>query len=1231
LRLEPLEDRRLLSVEPVPTPLEPVDPWGGLVYHSSLSAEVSAPGETDRFTVDLDDRQMLSVVVDPEETLWPTIELLDPNDSFIGRITGDAVGKDAVLPRIPTTVAGTYTVVVSGSSDTAGGYTVRLILGAIVETEAHGGPANDTATVAQDLDPAFIPLPQGSAERIAVLGDVGQTLLADPAASDMGDWYRFSLVDGQSAALALAALTPGSITLDLFDGVGNPLATGVTAGNVEQAIGNFRDTTTDGGRDVYRARVTADSAVPYNLMIARDAGFHLEPGNDADPEALEITRTGTAMGAVGGGAEWLPTTAEFVIHLSADGLRGDLLRDLTAENPALYPSFLRLRDEGAFTYNARADYTNTYTLPNHTSMLTCRPVSRPPGQPEPVEHGWTINYYTPSYPTLHENHPDLDYVPSVFDVVHDRGLSTGHFASKSKFALFEVSYNEIHGADDLDPVGGDNGRNKIDVSVIDYDTARLTNTFVARMSADPCNYSFVHLVDLDAIGHSYGWGSPTWNNTVVAVDGMIGQILTLVDAHPLLVGRTALVVTADHGGKDYNHGTASLIENARIPFFVWGPGIPAGADLYALCGQYADPGETIPDYNARRQPIRNGGSGNFALKLLGLDPVPGSTIGAEQPDVVDEYRVAVHAGDLLTIETFTPAAGPLEFVNELDPAMELYDPAGNLVAHADGATLSHTATVSGSYAIRVLAEAGTAGEYSLHVAGHGGDAPALEVTSTEPAAGERLSNDRPTITVDFSHPILLGSLDRFDLTLDGLPALEVETVDGNTATFVLPDGLADGPHDVAIAAGAIFDLQGSPIEPFGGTFFVDRAGPRVIESSVLNGSVLPAGTLTYTARFDERLDAAALDVWDVLLRGSVSGYRYPDALAYEPSTSTLTVQFAQLPPDNYLLSLYSGDGAFQDVSGHDLDGEPNPWATTPSGDGFPGGDFFVMFTTRYVAVAGRHVFYNGSLFDGNQPAADPQDDAAIAVDKRPLLPGQTATSAHYTSYDRGINGVMVDVANLPGVPTAADFAFRVGRQGDPAEWTPAPPPRGVTVRPGMGVGGSDRVTFTWDDHAITNQWLQVRVLPTLNTGLLEEDVFYFGNAVGESGDSAADARVNAVDVLLARNNPRTLLDPAPVDFPYDFNRDGRVNATDMLLARANQTYWLDALPLINALHRKTAAAGETDSGNEAPAKCATCTAPSSAHWLDALLRADADGQAAKKQAWAEAAADEPWAACGLQG
>ena len=65
-----------------------------------------------------------------------------------------------------------------------------------------------------------------------------------------------------------------------------------------------------------------------------------------------------------------------------------------------------------------------------------------------------------------------------------------------------------------------------------------------------------------------------------------------------------------------------------------------------------------------------------------------------------------------------------------------------------------------------------------------------------------------------------------------------------------------------------------------------------------------------------------------------------------------------------------------------------------------------------ASVVGRYVFYNNSAFDGNDPAIGAADDAAIAPDKTPLFMGQVASFDNYTSYSRGINGVMIDVADL---------------------------------------------------------------------------------------------------------------------------------------------------------------------------------------------------------------------------
>ena len=210
-----------------------------------------------------------------------------------------------------------------------------------------------------------------------------------------------------------------------------------------------------------------------------------------------------------------------------------------------------------------------------------------------------------------------------------------------------------------------------------------------------------------------------------------------------------------------------------------------------------------------------------------------------------------------------------------------------------------------------------------------------------------------------------------------------------------------------------------------------------------------------------------------------------------------------------------------------------------------------------AAVVGRYVFYNDSALDGRDRAANALDDLAIATDKTALLPGQgPATFANYTSYSRGINGVMIDIAGLRGDLSAADFSFKVANDNSPAGWADAPPPT-IVRREGAGESGSDRITLLWPDGAIRNTWLRVTVMANGNTRLSRPDVFYFGNLAGDTGNAAAAARVDGLDVIGVRRNLFTR--SATVSSRWDFNRDGRVDVLDFVVARRNQSRSLTLL------------------------------------------------------------------------
>lgn len=168
-----------------------------------------------------------------------------------------------------------------------------------------------------------------------------------------------------------------------------------------------------------------------------------------------------------------------------------------------------------------------------------------------------------------------------------------------------------------------------------------------------------------------------------------------------------------------------------------------------------------------------------------------------------------------------------------------------------------------------------------------------------------------------------------------------------------------------------------------------------------------------------------------------------------------------------------------------------------------------MTSAAHADMVARYLFYNNSSLDGNNPAANAADDAAIDPALTALLPGQTATAANYSTFGQGLNGIMFDIAGLSGAPSAGDFLFRIGNDNNPAAWAVAPAVSSVSLRSGAGVGFTDRVTLIWADNAIQNTWLQVTVLPTATTGLLSADVFYFGNDIINSVDGADLSMITA--------------------------------------------------------------------------------------------------------------------------
>jgi hypothetical protein len=156
---------------------------------------------------------------------------------------------------------------------------------------------------------------------------------------------------------------------------------------------------------------------------------------------------------------------------------------------------------------------------------------------------------------------------------------------------------------------------------------------------------------------------------------------------------------------------------------------------------------------------------------------------------------------------------------------------------------------------------------------------------------------------------------------------------------------------------------------------------------------------------------------------------------------------------------------------------------------------------------------------------------------------------------------MIDVANLanPAALSAADFTFAAGNDADPTTYPAAPAPKSITIRPGAGVAGSDRITLLWSDNAIQNEWLRVTVNADADTGLPSPDVFYFGNLIGDTGNSpSSPADVTVADIALTKSLSGQ---SAPITSVADFNRSGQITVADIAIAKAYQG---NTLPLLAA-------------------------------------------------------------------
>ena len=99
----------------------------------------------------------------------------------------------------------------------------------------------------------------------------------------------------------------------------------------------------------------------------------------------------------------------------------------------------------------------------------------------------------------------------------------------------------------------------------------LTKAATSYIKEKKPNFLFIHLHDVDSVGHNAGHGTPEYYAAIERTDTHIGSIIKSIEEAGIM-DKTAIIFTADHGGINKGHGAISMQE-MQIPWIIAGPGI----------------------------------------------------------------------------------------------------------------------------------------------------------------------------------------------------------------------------------------------------------------------------------------------------------------------------------------------------------------------------------------------------------------------------------------------------------------------------------------------------------------------------------------------------------------------------------------------------------------------------------------------------------------------------------
>lgn len=208
------------------------------------------------------------------------------------------------------------------------------------------------------------------------------------------------------------------------------------------------------------------------------------------------------------------------------------------------PNLSELIKNGAVSLSTRG-VMPTVSAPNWSSILLGA---------GPEQHGITSNSWSLENHTISPAFADEDgYFPSIFSVIRQQmpGAKTGAFF-------------------DWDMIGQLFNKKYVDVVSYVIGAEAVTENAIPFLKNEKPEFAFIYYGEPDEVGHSDGYDTEKYFESITKIDGEIGKIMNAVKTAGIYE-ETVFIIVTDHGGIGYGHGGESMTE-LEIPLVISGPG-----------------------------------------------------------------------------------------------------------------------------------------------------------------------------------------------------------------------------------------------------------------------------------------------------------------------------------------------------------------------------------------------------------------------------------------------------------------------------------------------------------------------------------------------------------------------------------------------------------------------------------------------------------------------------------